>query len=235
MANHWLSVIEHWLYPPTCLLCGDAGEGGLDLCGGCLESLPRIQEACTRCALPLAHPGFNGLCGECQQTPPAYDAALALFHYQQPVRHLIQALKFGGRLDCARTLGRLLAEHLAEHPHRPDALVPVPLHPRRYRERGFNQSAEIALELSRRLAIPLHASLCTRIRHTPAQAGLSARQRRVNVQRAFQVADTGLPRHVAIVDDVVTTGTTVNELARTLRAAGVVCIQVWAVARVSDH
>jgi ComF family protein len=138
-------------------------------------------------------------------------------------------------LDCARTLGRLLAERLAEHPHRPDALVPVPLHPRRYRERGFNQSAEIALELSRRLAIPLHASLCTRIRHTPAQAGLSARQRRVNVRRAFQVADTGLPRHVAIVDDVVTTGTTVNELARTLRAAGVAYIQVWAVARVSDH
>jgi ComF family protein len=192
------------------------------------------MQACIRCALPLASPGDGLICGECQQTPPVYDQAVALFHYEQPVSHLIQTLKFGRRLAVARTLGRLLAERLQDHSPRPDVLLPVPLHPRRYRERGFNQSAEIAEALSRHLGIPMNTTLCTRIRQTPAQAGLSARARRGNLRGAFGVSKTRLPAHIAIIDDVVTTGTTVNELARTLRRAGVVYLQVWSLARVAE-
>lgn len=234
MVNNGLKTMQNWLYPPRCLLCGDPGDGDMDLCVGCVRSLPYLAQACSRCALPLASPGDDLICGGCLKTPPAYDKAIALFHYEQPVNHLIQTLKFGGHLAVARTLGRLLAERLQNHQPHPDVLVPVPLHPHRYRERGFNQSAEIAAELSRYLAIPMNATLCQRVRHTPAQAGLVARERRINLKGAFRVSRENLPAHIAIVDDVVTTGTTVNELARTLHKAGVKRIQVWSLARVDS-
>ncbi|MGI9213825.1 MAG: ComF family protein [Methylococcaceae bacterium] len=232
MVNNWKTIVQDWLYPPTCLLCGDPGAHGLDLCLPCMDSLPYNTLACSRCALPLTSRSEHLLCGQCQQDPPAYDSAEAVFRYEQPVCHLIQALKFGGRHACARTLGLLLAERVSQQPEHPEVIVPVPLHPRRYWERGFNQSAEIATELSRHLGIPMDVHLATRIRHTPAQAGLSAKDRKLNLRKAFRIRTHRLPAHIAIVDDVVTTGTTVNELAAALRKAGVRQIAVWAVARV---
>lgn len=157
---------------------------------------------------------------------------MALCHYQQPVSHLIQALKFGARHACARTLGLLMAEKLRKLQRTPAVIIPIPLHPLRYRERGFNQSAEIAAVIGRELTIPLNLSACQRVRHTPAQAGLSARERRKNLRQAFRVSAHSLPDSVAIVDDVVTTGTTVNELATALRKFGVTHIEVWTIARV---
>ena len=228
--NNWPVIILDWLYPPTCLLCGDPGHDRLDLCRPCAESLPYIEAACPRCALPLAAETPQ-LCGACQNTPPAFDAAHALFHYEEPARYLIRSLKFGARYPSGRLLGTLLAERLRDRAERPQALIPVPLHPGRYRERGFNQALEIARTVSRRLGIPLDLDACRRIRATPAQAQLSARERRKNLRRAFVARPNLAYRHVAILDDVVTTGTTVNELAKTLRRAGVERIEIWACAR----
>jgi ComF family protein len=229
-VNNWPRIIQNWLYPPTCLLCDDPGQPGLDLCEPCARTLPYIAVACPRCAVPLAV-STPQVCGRCQKKSPVFDTAFAPLRYQEPVRHLIRSLKFGARYPAARLLGTLLAEALHDRPNRPEALIPVPLHRSRYRERGFNQAAEIARVVSRRLGIPLDLTSCTRIRTTPAQARLSAKERRENLRNAFAVRPGLNYRHVAILDDVVTTGTTADELAKVLRKAGAERIEVWACAR----
>jgi ComF family protein len=229
-VNNWPRIIQDWFYPPTCLLCGDPGAAGIDLCPACIRSLPYNKVACPRCALAIEseHPYP---CGQCQKKPPAFDAAFAPFHYREPIRHLVHALKFGARYPSARVLGTLLAEGLRERKDLPSAIIPVPLHPHRYRERGFNQAAEIAETVSDLLKIPPDLKTCRRIRHTAAQAELSAKERRKNLRHAFATEKPIRHRHVAILDDVVTTGTTVNEMAKALRRAGAERIEVWACAR----
>ncbi|QJD30693.1 ComF family protein [Methylococcus geothermalis] len=229
-VNGWLNIIQNWVYPPTCLLCGAPGERGLDLCGACERHLPRIGTACLHCGEPLPD-GAPSPCGRCLQQPPPFDSCRAAFHYEEPIRHLIHGLKFDHRHACARTLGELTARHFREYAEPPDVIVPVPLHPSRYRERGFNQSLEIARHLSRNLNLPLELHACTRSRTTRPQAQLSAKERAKNIRGAFRLEREIEARHIAILDDVVTTGATVSELARTLRKTGIARIDVWAVAR----
>ncbi len=214
------------------MLCGERGEAGLDLCRACRHDLPVIDCACLRCAIPLpASHRHHGLCGPCQRQPPAFERCLAPFAYQAPLDHLLQDLKFNRRLALARTLGQLMAQWLAgQAPPLPGRLMPVPLHPARLRERGFNQSLELARPIARRLGLPLDIHGCQRLRNTPPQAGLSARQRHGNLKGAFGVKGT-MAGHVAIIDDVMTTGDTVQELARTLRKAGAERVDVWVCAR----
>lgn len=225
-------IVQQWLYPPTCLLCDAPGHNGLDLCLGCLDSLPYSHGACPRCAIalpaeaPLATP-----CGRCQKKPPFFDAATSLFRYEEPVRHLLHAFKFGRRYACARLLGELLAARLARLPEYPQLIIPVPLHPKRYAERGFNQSLELARPLSRRLGVPLDSQHCRRVRFTPPQSQLSALQRRRNLRGAFQITGSIPADYVAILDDIVTTGATVGEMARALKGAGVKRVDVWCCAR----
>lgn len=228
--NNWANIIQDWLYPPTCLLCQDRGTTGRDLCRRCADALPFHRSGCPRCGLALAPP-FAGYCGRCLRHPPAFDATFALFRYEEPARYLIHALKFRSHYPCARLLGQLMAEALASLPEKPEGLIPVPLHPQRYRERGFNQAAEIARSISRQLHIPIELDSCARSRATPPQTELSAKERGRNVRNAFRVVTIPRASHVAIVDDVVTTGSTVNELAKVLRAAGVDRIDVWTCAR----
>lgn len=201
----------------------------MDLCRPCRASLPDLRHACLRCALPLPVGGVA--CGACQRHPPPIDAAFAPFRYEEPIAHLIKTLKFGSRHPVARLLGGLLAEGLGGRTDLPEAIIPVPLHPGRYRERGFNQALEIGRELAVRLSLPLAESLCRRVRATSAQAALAARERRSNLRRAFVVAGRLPFRRVAILDDVMTTGTTVYELARALRRAGAESVEVWVCAR----
>lgn len=230
IADKWPRIIQKWLYPPTCVLCGDPGHEGRDLCQPCRDDLPYLANTCPRCAHPLA----TAVCRPCQDHPPAFDAAHAALRYAttNAAGYLVQALKFHRHYPCARVLGELLADSLADRTHRPEVLLPVPLHASRYRERGFNQSAEIARVVSQRLGIPRDLAACHRIRATAAQAGLSsAGERRLNLQGAFAVAAGVAYRHVALIDDVMTTGSTVNELARVLRRADVEHIEVWTVAR----
>ena len=170
-------------------------------------------------------------CGACQKHPPPYQSLQAAFRYEEPVRHLVQALKFGSRHAHARVLGVLLAEHILTAGTRPEVILPVPLSGPRYRARGFNQSLEIARSVARQTGIPLDLAACRRIRTTDAQARLSADERRRNIRDAFATPAVLPYRHVALLDDVVTTGATVGELAKTLRRSGVQRIDVWACAR----
>lgn len=232
MIDRWLNIDQNILLEAVCALCGDRGEAGLDLCHACRLDLPVIETACLRCALPLpaAHRD-GGICGHCQREPPAFERCLAPFAYQAPLDYLLQDLKFNRRLAPARTLGRLMAEWLATHmTSLPDRLLPVPLHPARLRERGFNQSLELARPIARRLKLPLDIHSCQRLRNTRPQAELSAKQRHGNLKGAFGVRRK-LTGHVAIIDDVMTTGGTVQELARTLREAGAEQVEVWVCAR----
>ena len=230
-VNDWVKKIQYWLYPPACMLCkGPVKEG--DLCTGCAAELPYNAMACARCALPLPSPAE--LCGQCLQDPPAYDGAISLFRYAHPADQLILRLKFQAQLHLARALGELLALHLKrEAPSLPELIIPVPLHRARLRQRGFNQSLEIARPLARRLNIAVDYQSCERVRNTSAQSLLPATERRKNIKDAFRVTRLLTARHVAIVDDVMTTGHTVQELAATLRKSGVERIDVWVLARAS--
>lgn len=227
---HWPRIIQNLLFPATCLLCGDPGSDDRDLCQSCMDALPYLENGCPVCGLPLSGTALQP-CGACQKKPPPFDRLVTVFRYEEPARHLIQSLKFRARYANARLLGSLLAERIAGAPERPEVIIPVPLHPARYRERSFNQSLEIARVVARQTGIPLDYAACRRVRPTAAQAGLHARERRRNIRKAFSVHTPLKYQHVAILDDVVTTAATVSELARVLRHAGVKTIAVWACAR----
>lgn len=224
-----LRALESALLPWRCLCCGDAGHAPFDLCGPCADALPRLGRACPRCAAPT--PTADD-CAHCVAAPPPFDAAVIPFEYAHPVDRLIVGLKFAGRLAHARLLGDLLAAHAARAlptAARPSALVPVPLHPARLRARGYDQARELARPLAMALGCPVLAN-ARRVRATAEQSGLDAAARRANLADAFR-AEGPLPPHVAIVDDVVTTGATAAALAHALRAAGATRITLLAVAR----
>jgi ComF family protein len=233
MVYSCIRNIQRLVYPPTCILCGADGHRGLDLCPGCLADLPRIRHGCPRCGLPVTQGGGERApCGQCQRRPPAFDACLAPLVYARPVSDLIGGFKFRGDLAAGRLLGELLAGELAEATvEMPQAIVPVPLHRRRLRERGYNQALELARVLARRLDVPLATGACRRVAATRQQAELDHRQRRRNVRGAFRAAAAGVPDRLALVDDVVTTGSTVSEIARVLKNAGARRVEVWAPAR----
>jgi ComF family protein len=224
------------LAPPTCCLCGGPGQvvqgsvWGLDLCVHCEAACPAVPSPCPRCALPRAVGAIPGPCANCVVRPPPYDAAWAVSSYGPPVDALIRELKFHNALPHARVLGMLIAAQRRPAGELPDAVVPVPLSRARFAERGFNQAAEIARHAARPLGLPLRARLLRRIRDTRAQTGLGAADRRSNLHDAFRVAGPP-PARVALVDDVLTTGSTVAEAARALKAAGVARVEVWVAAR----
>lgn len=212
--------------PQDCLLCA-APAGGTLLCPTCATELPRMPApTCPRCALPTSG---GETCGRCLRHPPHFDRLLACFPYAFPIDRMLQQLKYGHQLALARWFGEQLtgvADGLAF-----DVIVPMPLHPRRLRERGFNQALEIARPLARRFSAPLLPDLCRRQRDTTPQEGLSVLQRRRNLRAAFSCdADLGGQR-VLLIDDVVTTGASVGECARTLKLHGADRVMVATIAR----
>lgn len=215
------------LLPARCLVCGESGDGGQDLCAACRRELPWNHPACTRCALPLPGPGH---CGACLAHPPPFDRAWAALHYRFPLDRLLPRFKFHADLAAGRLLSQLMREALVQAPL-PQALVPVPLHPERLRQRGYDQALELARPLARGFGLPLAAGVLRRVRATAAQSELGAGARSHNVRGAFSAAAGALPDHVALVDDVMTTGATLRECARALRRAGVARVDLWAAAR----
>lgn len=223
------TALRYWLLPLRCLLCGAPGADGMDLCAACAAELPRNLRCCARCALPLAEPA--ALCGDCQRHPPPWDAAWTPFRYGWPLDHLETRFKFGRDLAAGRALVAAWQHEPMPLPV-PQLLLPVPLHVRRLRQRGYNQALELARPLAGHLGVPLRHDLLQRARGTAAQTELDAVARRRNVRGAFAVrAGATLPAHVAILDDVMTTGATLAECARTLKRAGVARVDVWALAR----
>lgn len=204
----------------------------MDLCQACFEDLTRNHSCCYRCGehfeTAIAAPQ---LCGRCLKKTPSFDETHAPFLYDDTMRFLITELKFNRRYKHARLLGNLLANHLAQTAELPECIIPIPLHRNRYYQRGFNQSIEIARHLSRQLAIPLDLTSCIRSKDTVHQTGQPAKQRRKNIRNAFTVIKPIKYQHVAIVDDVMTTGATVAALAQALKRHGVGRIDVWVCAR----
>ena len=225
----WRSI-GGWLLPATCLVCGAKGEHGQDLCALCRRQLAINRCGCPRCGIPLAEPAAE--CGRCLRRPPAFDSTLAPLVYGFPVDRLLPRFKFHGDLAAGRLLADTLSTAASAAPGaRPAALIPVPLHRERLRERGYNQALELARPTSRRLGIPLLLDSLERVRSTRAQSELGALERRRNVRGAFVVCARKIPDHVALVDDVMTTGATLAECARVLKRAGVGRVDVWVVAR----
>lgn len=230
-VDQWLSFVQQQIYPAHCLLCDAAGESGRDLCAACLAELPHNPVACRLCALPLAAHD-EGVCGLCLKLPAPLDGSIIPFRYAAPLDHLLLGLKFSQQLVNARLLGALMADAISARVEElPDCIIPVPLHHTRLRERGYNQALELARPVAARLGVPLREGLVLRPKHTAAQSSLEKKERNRNIKGAFTVQGE-LPAHIAIIDDVVTTGSTVNELARVLRKAGAKKVVVWACARV---
>ena len=226
ILNSCSNIIQDWL-PRSCVLCG-AETKKTPLCAPCHTQLPyQPAQCCPICALPVTQ---NDICGQCLKHPPTFDHTLAAFVYAFPVNSLIHALKYGGNLALAGILADPLIA-LAENTTKPDLLVPMPLHRNRLRERGFNQSMEIARIISRKLDIPILDAGCERILDTLPQASLNLKQRADNIRGAFACSKNLEGLKVVIVDDVMTSGATINELSKTLRAQGAKEVSAWIVAR----
>jgi len=233
LVDDWLKAVHAVLWRPTCVLCGSAGVEHRDLCAPCEMDFPVNLSCCRACAHPLADSGHAlRLCGACLRKPAYFDASFAPYRYLYPIDRLIQRLKYGGRLSIGRVLGELFAQRvLAARARLPELLIPVPLAMGRFRARGYNQAIELAQHVAQRTGIELRADIALRTRETQEQASLKRKQRRRNVRGAFSVVRDLPRRHIAIFDDVMTTGSTANELARVLRRAGAERIEVWTIAR----
>lgn len=204
------------------------------ICSHCAKALPKVPPCCPCCGLSAEY--TQAPCGRCLQNPPNWDYLLFITDYQEPLNRLIHQLKFSAATALAPALARLillkvLASIRAGHTHKPDMIVSVPLHSRRAWRRGFNQSALLAIPLARWLGCQYKGKAIRRVRPTLAQHHLNARMRRSNLKGAFRVDFPVTGRHMAIVDDVVTTGSTVAEIAQLLKKQGAATVQVWCLCR----
>lgn len=220
------SIIDQALGPPLCQLCGGRGLGP-EICLGCYRDLPRAFRVCTVCARPISR---DGVCGRCVIRSPVYDHARVPYIYGFPVDRLIRRLKYNAVLSHGRLLGELAGHAFRRNPGAVEALVPVPPHPKRLRRRGFDHVVEIGRHLARIVGLPLRIGFCRRRRDTPPLWPLRARERRQVLKDAFECRRRA-PARVAILDDVLTTGSTADAIAAVLRAAGARKIEIWAVAR----
>ncbi len=213
--------------PQACFLCGARVTGKL-LCPGCAADLPALPAACCpQCALPS--PGGE-LCGACLKHPPAFARTQAVFAYEFPLDTLVQQCKYADATSLTAFFAERLAHRVGTETQL-DYLLPMPLHPARLAQRGFNQAAEIARRSSPRLGIPWLADACRRVRDTPAQAGLDLKARQRNLRGAF-ACDVDLSgKRVGLIDDVMTSGSSLNELARAVHKAGALEVQAWVLAR----
>ncbi len=220
------AIFDQMLGPAVCQLCGGRGLGP-EICFGCYRDLPRAMRACPVCARPVP---VAGICGPCVLRPPIFDRARVPFIYGFPVDRLIRRLKFDRVLSHARLLGELAGHALRGRTGRIEALVPVPPHPKRLRQRGFDQVVEIARHLRGVVRLPLRAGLCGRRRDTPPLWPLGPSERRRILKDVFECREEP-PARVAVVDDILTTGATADAMATVLRAAGAQEVEIWAVAR----
>ena len=211
-----------------CLLCGAMSRDAW--CPACDAALPYLHGPhCPVCALPTPD---GTACGRCLKKQPLFDRTVAAFAYGFPLDKLVQAHKFNGHLHLARCFADKLVNCVEILP---DCIVPMPLHPARLRQRGHNQSQELAKRAAFRLDIPLLPHACQRVRDTPPQASLKWKERGKNMRKAFRCTENLAGLHVAMVDDVMTSGASLNELALALRRSGAREVSAWVVARTLPH
>lgn len=221
------------LLQSQCILCNaQHNQPHTPLCSPCEQQLPVITCYCEQCAHPLS-PHNTYLCRYCLTTTTLFNGAFSLFHYRHPIDYLIKQLKFNQKLLYAHLLGHQMAQALLAKIAQnalpiPDVILPVPLHPKRLRQRGFNQALEIAKPIAKTLNIPLISHTLTRARYTPAQTTLTAKQRRHNLKNSFHYRPKHPYQTIAVVDDVMTTGSTLHEITTTLKQhPSVEKVYVW--------
>ena len=219
------------ILPTACLLCKKMGHHSLaNLCADCQRDLPHLRTACQQCALPMAFDSQT--CASCSRYPSYCQRSLCALIYAPPVDRLILRLKQGSDLCSALTLASVFVRKLKQvDTPLPDAIVPVPLYWRRQLSRGFNQSQTLALFVGERMAVPVKRRWLTRARNTRPQQGLKRSQRRTNLKRCFVANPAVSGRHIALFDDVITTGATMEAAAIALKDAGAKTIVVWGIAR----
>jgi ComF family protein len=240
--RRWTGALLDLVFPPFCAVCraslSDQRRG--PLCAPCWDALERIGPPwCRICGVPMTaalRPTDTPLCGECRLRPPVFAYARAGARYGDVAREALHALKFKGRRELAGPLADLIVEGGTTRlpKGRPDLLVPVPLHPRRHRERGFNQASLLARRLGQAWGVPVRDDVLARVVATASQTALEATARRSNVRNAFRLRRPEMVagRHVIVVDDILTTGATLSECVLTLHAGGAEIIGVLTVARV---
>ncbi len=212
-----------------CVLCGSMSHDGL-WCAACDRTLPWLGAAhCPSCALPTP---AGELCGRCLRQPPLFARTTAVFGYAFPLDKLIQAMKYGEQLALAHAFAGKLVSRINS---RPDCVIPMPLHPAKLRERGFNQSQLLAAGIARELGLELLTHACRRVRDTPPQSALPWKERKKNMRGAFCCNMDLTGKRVALVDDVLTTGASLNALAEAVRKRGAAEIEAWVVARTLPH
>ena len=238
--------LSFYLFPGYCILCGVHSGRPLDLCQPCEEDLPVNLTCCQHCAVPLS---AYQLCGACITNSPPFEGCIAPLRYEFPVNKLISSFKYSGQLSRGAVLAHLLLQQISKkyqtisqpfevsQPHitnqlgLPDLITPVPLHWQRQFVRGFNQSQWLAKLLGNRLNIDVDNRLLTRQKYTPPQQGLTRNQRKKNLKGAFRINHRVDGKHIVLVDDVVTTGSTVSELSLLLKTAGAARVEIWCLAR----
>jgi len=224
----WASVLN-LLYPPRCVGCNELGTW---LCQQCVSQTPRVEPPfCFRCGGRLDAP-ISGLCLQCRIVPLQVSRIRAVFYFEGAIREAIHRFKYDGAMALAEPLGQLMADYWLTHATQSDMIVPVPLHSRRRRKRGFNQAALLAEKLSERAELAMDATTLVRHRATASQVGLDVKQRKSNVRDAFRCTTDRLThRRVLLIDDVCTTGSTLEACALALRKGGVDSVEALTLAR----
>ncbi len=224
---NYCSTLKQQVLPAVCLVCG-ARAAESNLCDGCRSELPYLpHEQCPRCG---AQSLGSDMCGACLAHPPAFDAVVVPCAYAFPLDRLIQRFKYTGSLAVAPLLAQLLGERI-DRGARPDVIIPMPLSSERLRERGFNQSVELARLLAKHSGVPLALDACIRVRHGVAQSALPWSERKANIRGAFVCTSDLDGCTVAVVDDVLTSGATLSEIARVLKQRGASSVIGWVAAR----
>ncbi|MBX2848254.1 MAG: ComF family protein [Acidiferrobacterales bacterium] len=218
-----------WALPKTCILCNKPVSQDCPVCEYCYPNLPCERSACIKCGTPFS--AELDYCGRCIDDPPVFDRCFCAFEYKYPIDQQIKRFKYAERPELARDIALLLAKEIKNHQlERPDLLIPVPMHISKLRNRGFNQALELTKYLSLLLKIPYKKSIIVKHLATTPQAQLALNQRKNNIKGCFSYKKTTTAKHVAIIDDVITTGSTMAEITKILKRNGVDYIQVWGVA-----
>lgn len=224
-----LSSISHLLrLPSICALCDQYQPNSLPVCPSCFEYFVRLDVACEYCAQPLPEDSFL-CCGSCSRKKPHFDCVITAFRFEEPLRTLLHEFKYHSGLYLSRFLAQLMLSTRSKSPET-ECLMPVPMHPDRLRRRGYNQSAVLATRLGRLLRCPVDLSSCTKVINTASQAELTRNSRKSNLRNSFMVHSLPYKR-ITLIDDLLTTGSTANELARVLKKQGAEYVEVWCIAR----
>lgn len=223
------SISQSLRLPAICALCKQLYRGPEAVCEDCIASFDRTDHACQYCAHPLPDADFS-VCGNCIKKKNYFDKAYIAYRYEDPLRSLLHQFKYEEKLYLSSFFARLIQDALDLNDEKPDYLIPMPMHPTRLKERGFNQAVVLTQLLSKKLKIPYLLNHCRKLKNTVPQASLKLEERQKNLRHAFEVKRSEL-EHVAIIDDLLTTGSTANELAKKLKDAGVKRVDVWCCAR----